>query len=59
MTVGGAIRLVGLEKRFGEQVAVDRIDLAIEPGEFWRAAKAALADKPAEPWKIRRWKIKR
>ncbi|HMK10552.1 MAG TPA: ABC transporter ATP-binding protein [Acidimicrobiales bacterium] len=33
--VGGAIRLVGLEKRFGEHVAVDRIDLDIEPGEFF------------------------
>ncbi|HTN80594.1 MAG TPA: ABC transporter ATP-binding protein [Acidimicrobiales bacterium] len=33
--VGGAIRLVGLEKRFGEHVAVDRIDLEIEPGEFF------------------------
>jgi len=35
---GGAdavIELVGVEKRFGDAVAVDRIDLAIERGEFF------------------------
>jgi spermidine/putrescine transport system ATP-binding protein len=32
---GGAIELVGLEKRFGEFVAVDGIDLSIGAGEFF------------------------
>ena len=30
----GAVELVGVTKRFGHAVAVDRLDLAIEPGEF-------------------------
>jgi spermidine/putrescine transport system ATP-binding protein len=34
-TTGGAIQLVGLEKRFGDFVAVDRIDLSIGAGEFF------------------------
>ena len=34
-TTGGAIELVGLEKRFGEFVAVDGIDLSIGAGEFF------------------------
>jgi spermidine/putrescine transport system ATP-binding protein len=32
---GGAIELVGLEKRFGDFVAVDGIDLSIGAGEFF------------------------
>jgi spermidine/putrescine transport system ATP-binding protein len=32
---GGAVTLEGLEKRFDDQVAVDGIDLHIEPGEFF------------------------
>lgn len=32
---GGAIKLVNLSKRFGDIVAVDGIDLEIEPGEFF------------------------
>jgi spermidine/putrescine transport system ATP-binding protein len=32
---GGAISLVQLEKRFGDHVAVDHIDLEIAPGEFF------------------------
>jgi spermidine/putrescine transport system ATP-binding protein len=32
---GGAIELVGLEKRFGDVVAVDGIDLSIGAGEFF------------------------
>ncbi|MGH2596265.1 MAG: ABC transporter ATP-binding protein [Actinomycetota bacterium] len=31
---GRAVQLVGVTKRFGEAVAVDDIDLSIEPGEF-------------------------
>jgi spermidine/putrescine transport system ATP-binding protein len=34
-TTGGAIELVGLEKRFGDFVAVDGIDLSIGAGEFF------------------------
>ena len=30
----GAVELIGVTKRFGHAVAVDRLDLAIEPGEF-------------------------
>jgi len=30
----GAVDLAGVTKRFGEHTAVDRLDLAIEPGEF-------------------------
>ncbi len=33
--VGGAISLVGLEKRFGDHLAVDHIDLDIRGGEFF------------------------
>jgi spermidine/putrescine transport system ATP-binding protein len=32
---GGAVQLVGLEKRFGDFVAVDGIDLSIGAGEFF------------------------
>jgi spermidine/putrescine transport system ATP-binding protein len=32
---GGEVELEGLVKRFGEVVAVDHIDLAIRPGEFF------------------------
>ncbi len=32
---GGAVRLVGLEKHFGEVVAVDAIDLEVAEGEFF------------------------
>ena len=32
---GGAVTLEGLEKRFDDEVAVDGIDLRIEPGEFF------------------------
>ena len=32
---GGAVRLVGLHKTFGDTVAVDHIDLEIAPGEFF------------------------
>ena len=32
---GGQVELVGLTKRFGDVVAVDGIDLVIEPGEFF------------------------
>lgn len=32
---GGAIKLVNLSKRFGEIIAVDGIDLEVEPGEFF------------------------
>lgn len=32
---GGSIKLVNLSKRFGEVVAVDGIDLDIQPGEFF------------------------
>jgi hypothetical protein len=31
---GGRIELTGLRKEFGDFVAVDDIDLVIEPGEF-------------------------
>jgi spermidine/putrescine transport system ATP-binding protein len=34
-SAGGAIELVGLEKRFGDVVAVDGIDLSIGAGEFF------------------------
>jgi spermidine/putrescine transport system ATP-binding protein len=32
---GGAVQLVSLEKRYSDVIAVDRIDLVIEPGEFF------------------------
>jgi len=32
---GGAVTLVGLEKRFDDQIAVDGVDLHIESGEFF------------------------
>jgi spermidine/putrescine transport system ATP-binding protein len=32
---GGRVELVGLTKRYGDQPAVDGIDLVIEPGEFF------------------------
>jgi spermidine/putrescine transport system ATP-binding protein len=35
VATGGAIELVGLEKRFGDVVAVDGIDLSIGAGEFF------------------------
>ena len=35
MTATGEVRLLGLTKRFDEQVAVDGIDATIEGGEFF------------------------
>src|SRR5213593_3931512 len=32
---GGEVRLVGLEKRFGDVIAVDGIDLQVAAGEFF------------------------
>ena len=34
MASAGAVELTAVTKRFGEHTAVDRLDLAIEPGEF-------------------------
>ena len=34
MAKTGAVELSAVTKRFGEHVAVDRLDLSIEPGEF-------------------------
>jgi spermidine/putrescine transport system ATP-binding protein len=34
VTERGAVELTGVTKRFGAMVAVDRLDLAVQPGEF-------------------------
>ena len=35
MTEGGAIRTEGLTKRYGETLALDGLDLTVEPGEVY------------------------